>query len=159
MGFISLFQHCPIVPTSFNYGPIMPTNFPLSIKMKSAAHWSNQKCPKFSWDTGAPRCSMWARIDEVIKKMYCRSYFGKQLHQWFHKCKSNTTIRLYQFSDTKIKFPLISNFFFSTGNFAPKQCHGSTGYCWCVNVKTGKEIPHTRKRGSLNCGKLSSFLY
>jgi hypothetical protein len=31
------------------------------------------------------------------------------------------------------------------GSFKEKQCHGSTGYCWCVEVSTGKEIPNTRK--------------
>uniref|UniRef100_A0A8D0CUN4 Thyroglobulin type-1 domain-containing protein n=1 Tax=Sander lucioperca TaxID=283035 RepID=A0A8D0CUN4_SANLU len=30
------------------------------------------------------------------------------------------------------------------GNFLPQQCSGSTGYCWCVNIITGKEIPNTR---------------
>ncbi|XP_029283126.1 galactose-specific lectin nattectin [Cottoperca gobio] len=30
------------------------------------------------------------------------------------------------------------------GNFLPKQCSGSTGFCWCVNVITGEEIPNTR---------------
>ncbi|XP_075717321.1 uncharacterized protein LOC142759243 isoform X3 [Rhinoderma darwinii] len=29
------------------------------------------------------------------------------------------------------------------GNYSPKQCHGSTGYCWCVN-KTGEEISGSR---------------
>ena len=26
------------------------------------------------------------------------------------------------------------------GKFVPTQCHGSTGYCWCVEPETGKEI-------------------
>uniref|UniRef100_A0A8C9XP04 Thyroglobulin type-1 domain-containing protein n=1 Tax=Sander lucioperca TaxID=283035 RepID=A0A8C9XP04_SANLU len=30
------------------------------------------------------------------------------------------------------------------GNFLPQQCSGSTGYCWCVNIITGEEIPNTR---------------
>ncbi|XP_078132722.1 equistatin-like [Sander vitreus] len=30
------------------------------------------------------------------------------------------------------------------GNFNPQQCSGSTGYCWCVNIITGEEIPNTR---------------
>ncbi|XP_045921077.1 galactose-specific lectin nattectin-like [Micropterus dolomieu] len=30
------------------------------------------------------------------------------------------------------------------GNFLPQQCSGSTGYCWCVNVFTGEEIPDTK---------------
>ncbi|XP_076019414.1 uncharacterized protein LOC143010762 isoform X2 [Genypterus blacodes] len=30
------------------------------------------------------------------------------------------------------------------GNFLSQQCWASTGYCWCVNVVTGLEVPHTR---------------
>ncbi|XP_054457742.1 regenerating islet-derived protein 3-alpha isoform X2 [Anoplopoma fimbria] len=30
------------------------------------------------------------------------------------------------------------------GNFLPQQCWASTGYCWCVNVITGEEIPNTK---------------
>ncbi|XP_078792913.1 uncharacterized protein eslec isoform X24 [Oryzias latipes] len=30
------------------------------------------------------------------------------------------------------------------GNFLPRQCSGSTGYCWCVNVTTGEMIPNSR---------------
>ena len=33
------------------------------------------------------------------------------------------------------------------GSYEEEQCHGSTGYCWCVESKTGKEIPGTRRRG------------
>ncbi|CAJ0942014.1 unnamed protein product [Ranitomeya imitator] len=29
------------------------------------------------------------------------------------------------------------------GNYVPKQCHGSTGYCWCLN-ENGEEIEGTR---------------
>ncbi|XP_040204700.1 thyroglobulin-like isoform X12 [Rana temporaria] len=29
------------------------------------------------------------------------------------------------------------------GSYQPQQCHGSTGYCWCVNA-TGEEIAGTR---------------
>uniref|UniRef100_A0A3Q0S6F0 Thyroglobulin type-1 domain-containing protein n=1 Tax=Amphilophus citrinellus TaxID=61819 RepID=A0A3Q0S6F0_AMPCI len=32
----------------------------------------------------------------------------------------------------------------ANGNFLPQQCSGSTGYCWCVNIITGKEIPNTK---------------
>uniref|UniRef100_A0A8C4DN08 Thyroglobulin type-1 domain-containing protein n=1 Tax=Dicentrarchus labrax TaxID=13489 RepID=A0A8C4DN08_DICLA len=32
----------------------------------------------------------------------------------------------------------------ANGNFLPQQCWASTGYCWCVDVITGKEIPHTK---------------
>jgi hypothetical protein len=31
-----------------------------------------------------------------------------------------------------------------SGYYQPKQCHGSTGYCWCVNPETGKEIQGTQ---------------
>lgn len=36
------------------------------------------------------------------------------------------------------------------GTFEPKQCHGSIGYCWCVDVITGKEISGTRKNVRVN---------
>ena len=42
----------------------------------------------------------------------------------------------------------------SDGLYANKQCHGSTGECWCVNPNTGKEIPNTRKgpgQGQVKC--------
>jgi len=40
------------------------------------------------------------------------------------------------------------------GTYEDKQCHGSTGHCWCVDAK-GKEIDNTRKgpgAGEPNCG-------
>jgi uncharacterized lipoprotein YbaY len=33
----------------------------------------------------------------------------------------------------------------SDGSFEEKQCHGSTGYCWCVDTTSGVEIKGTRK--------------
>lgn len=42
-----------------------------------------------------------------------------------------------------------------TGLFAEMQCHGSTGYCWCVDVNTGVEKEGSRKgpgSGLPNCG-------
>nr|XP_058947870.1 thyroglobulin-like isoform X2 [Pocillopora verrucosa] len=36
------------------------------------------------------------------------------------------------------------------GSYAPVQCHGSIGFCWCVD-KDGKEIPDTRIRGRPTC--------
>ena len=29
------------------------------------------------------------------------------------------------------------------GKFSKMQCHGSTGYCWCVLQNTGAQIPGT----------------
>ena len=39
------------------------------------------------------------------------------------------------------------------GDFKKKQCHGSTGECWCVDVVTGEETENTRKSGGekVNC--------
>ena len=31
----------------------------------------------------------------------------------------------------------------ATGQFAPAQCHTSTGYCWCVDDVTGRPVPGT----------------
>uniref|UniRef100_A0A3Q1JN64 Thyroglobulin type-1 domain-containing protein n=1 Tax=Anabas testudineus TaxID=64144 RepID=A0A3Q1JN64_ANATE len=31
----------------------------------------------------------------------------------------------------------------ANGNFLPRQCWASTGYCWCVDVISGKMIPNT----------------
>ena len=45
------------------------------------------------------------------------------------------------------------------GDYKNKQCHGSTGYCWCVDSKTGQEIQGTRTNvrttgaDSFQCGK------
>ncbi|XP_026225559.1 ladderlectin [Anabas testudineus] len=43
------------------------------------------------------------------------------------------------------------------GYFLPKQCWGSTGYCWCVDTMTGCEIPNTRTPPGTepNCGSES----
>ncbi|CAH7024317.1 HLA class II histocompatibility antigen gamma chain isoform X1 [Phodopus roborovskii] len=38
------------------------------------------------------------------------------------------------------------------GNYLPLQCHGSTGYCWCV-FPNGTEVPHTKSRGRHNCSE------
>lgn len=41
------------------------------------------------------------------------------------------------------------------GKFTPVQCHGSTGYCWCVSVY-GVEVEGTRKgpgEGPIDCEK------
>ncbi|XP_067379262.1 aggrecan core protein-like isoform X2 [Channa argus] len=41
------------------------------------------------------------------------------------------------------------------GNFLPQQCARSNGYCWCVNVTSGLQIPNTVKplESLLDCGK------
>ncbi|XP_029402857.1 HLA class II histocompatibility antigen gamma chain isoform X1 [Mus pahari] len=38
------------------------------------------------------------------------------------------------------------------GNYLPLQCHGSTGYCWCV-FPNGTEVPRTKSRGRHNCSE------
>ncbi|XP_078453410.1 testican-3-like isoform X1 [Lampetra planeri] len=38
------------------------------------------------------------------------------------------------------------------GYYGPKQCHGSTGQCWCVD-QYGKETPGTRLHGEPSCGE------
>lgn len=42
------------------------------------------------------------------------------------------------------------------GSYAPVQCHGSIGFCWCVD-RDGKEIPDTRVRGQPKCTVSKSF--
>ena len=40
------------------------------------------------------------------------------------------------------------------GGYQASQCHGSTGFCWCVD-EYGNELTGARVRGPLNCsGKL-----
>merc|ERR1712212_558097 len=42
----------------------------------------------------------------------------------------------------------------SDGSYEDKQCHGSTGHCWCVDPKNGREISGTRKgpgQGEVKC--------
>ena len=31
------------------------------------------------------------------------------------------------------------------GHYEAKQCHGSTGHCWCVDTLTGTELGGTRR--------------
>lgn len=38
------------------------------------------------------------------------------------------------------------------GGFNQRQCHQSTGYCWCVD-EAGREMPRTRTRGRPTCDK------
>lgn len=47
----------------------------------------------------------------------------------------------------------------SDGSYAPTQCSYSIGYCWCVDVDTGKPIPGTTmKSSSLDCWKYSKLM-
>jgi len=41
----------------------------------------------------------------------------------------------------------------SLGNLLPKQCHGSTGFCWCID-KDGGRVSLTGPGIHLNCPKL-----
>lgn len=38
------------------------------------------------------------------------------------------------------------------GSFSEMQCHGSTGYCWCVDVETGQPVSNGT-RGIPSCGR------
>ena len=47
------------------------------------------------------------------------------------------------------------------GSYKEKQCHGSTGHCWCVD-QSGKEIDGSRKsasEGEPKCGKRGHGYY
>ncbi|EDO40373.1 predicted protein, partial [Nematostella vectensis] len=44
----------------------------------------------------------------------------------------------------------------SSGDYDTVQCHGSTGFCWCVD-DDGNEIPATRVRGRPMCGLLAGL--
>lgn len=37
------------------------------------------------------------------------------------------------------------------GDYSSEQCHGSTGYCWCVDVKTGVQTSAEKVRGDPHC--------
>ena len=45
------------------------------------------------------------------------------------------------------------------GSYSEMQCHGSTGYCWCVDSKTGVKHLGTDIRGRPDCSgnQMSSF--
>ncbi|XP_015226382.1 PREDICTED: ladderlectin-like [Cyprinodon variegatus] len=45
------------------------------------------------------------------------------------------------------------------GNFLPQQCSGSTGYCWCVNVLTGEEIPNTKTPPGVRPVSCAQYIY
>lgn len=41
------------------------------------------------------------------------------------------------------------------GSFSELQCHGSTGYCWCVDVQTGQPVTNGT-RGGMSCTRCST---
>uniref|UniRef100_A0A8C5DKZ1 Thyroglobulin type-1 domain-containing protein n=1 Tax=Gouania willdenowi TaxID=441366 RepID=A0A8C5DKZ1_GOUWI len=43
----------------------------------------------------------------------------------------------------------------SWGEYMQKQCYGSTGYCWCVDVVSGKRIKDTLKHGDPECWRVT----
>jgi hypothetical protein len=52
-----------------------------------------------------------------------------------------------------MKLPAIGRFVPSCkedGSYEEKQCHGSTGFCWCVD-KNGREWFGSRKREAVEC--------
>ena len=52
-----------------------------------------------------------------------------------------------------LKLPAIGRFVpqcKDDGSFKEKQCHASTGQCWCVD-ENGYEFEGTRTRGKLDC--------
>jgi hypothetical protein len=34
----------------------------------------------------------------------------------------------------------------ASGDYSKVQCHGSTGFCWCANPKTGQQIGEQVRR-------------
>ena len=54
---------------------------------------------------------------------------------------------------TKTRLPMVGVFIPSCdddGSYTRKQCHGSTGYCWCAD-KHGKKFQETSVRGEPDC--------
>ena len=47
------------------------------------------------------------------------------------------------------------------GYFEIKQCHGSTGHCWCVAEENGEELEGTRTEPgvNLNCDGNHVYIY
>lgn len=46
------------------------------------------------------------------------------------------------------------------GHFLPRQCWPSTGYCWCVDVQSGEEVPGTSTPPGtqpVDCGQLGTW--
>jgi len=61
-------------------------------------------------------------------------------------CLAHPTLTKCQDESTKSKTVKVGSFnpaCLPNGDYAPMQCHGSTGMCWCV-TSSGAEIPGTR---------------
>lgn len=62
--------------------------------------------------------------------------------------------------EAALKLPPIGRFVPSCkgdGSYEEKQCHGSTGFCWCVDEK-GREWFGSRSRGNVDCPKDSKLI-
>ena len=46
----------------------------------------------------------------------------------------------------------------ASGSYKLKQCHQSTGFCWCVDKQSGQQHEGTKKRGNVDCSK-SCLIY
>jgi len=70
-----------------------------------------------------------------------------------HACELTRLSKCQQESNTAKLTKKIGTFIPScelNGSYSSKQCHASTGQCWCVN-SNGEELVGTRIRGSLTC--------
>ena len=47
----------------------------------------------------------------------------------------------------------------ANGSFASIQCHGSTGYCWCVAMETGEPVTDTLRFQMPQCSKFDPVLF
>ncbi|CAB4002251.1 cell death abnormality 1-like isoform X1, partial [Paramuricea clavata] len=70
-------------------------------------------------------------------------------------CKKKERTGCQLAKEAAMKLPAIGRFVPSCkadGSYEEKQCHGSTGFCWCVD-KNGREWFGSRKRGQVDCPK------
>jgi len=71
-----------------------------------------------------------------------------------HACELTVLSQCQQESNSAKLTKRIGSFIPSceiNGAYSSKQCHGSTGQCWCVSPTSGEEILGTRVRGALTC--------
>ena len=62
--------------------------------------------------------------------------------------------------EAALKLPPIGRFVPSCkqdGSYEEKQCHGSTGFCWCVDGN-GHEWFGSRRRGQVECPRDSTLI-